>query len=103
MPTAAPVRTVKVSETDETYDAYTTLVAAIVARAVQDAQGETFAPGPVAPGRIQTEAVAWLADEAAVRDLIELCGVNATPVVRRLQILLHEAVPLAAAPQLPLF
>ena len=49
MPTAAPVRTVKVSETDETYDPYTALIAAIVARAVADAHGRDLCPGPPGP------------------------------------------------------
>jgi hypothetical protein len=101
MPTAAPVRTVKASEVDETYDPYAALVAAILARAVQDAQGHCWSPGPQRPDQIQAEARRWLQDETAVRDLVELCGAEAAPVLSRIRRVLVDTAPRAS--QLPLF
>lgn len=81
-------------------ESYRSLALAVVKQALQDATGTVFAPGPVAPDQIQAEAVAWLQDEAAVADLLELCGYDADPVVHRVRQMLPR-VP--ARHQLPLF
>ena len=90
MPTAAAqVRTLKVPEVESDEDPYRLLAAAIVARAWADAQGHVFAPGAQSRAQIQAEARAWLAAEHGVADLIELCGYDAEPVLRRVRQLVH--------------
>ena len=75
-------------------DPYRALVAAILARALCDAHGLCLAPGASAVAWLQQEARAWLADEQAVRELLELCGVDAEPVLRRIrQQLVQVSVP----------
>jgi hypothetical protein len=68
-----------------TDDPYQTLVGAIIARAVQDAQGHCASPGAQSPAQIQAEARRWLADERAVAALVELCGLDAEPVLRSIR------------------
>lgn len=63
---------------------YTDLIAAIVSRAWRDAQGDCDCPGHRPPEKLQAEARAWLADEAAVASLVELAGCDSAPVLRRL-------------------
>jgi hypothetical protein len=74
-------------------DGYRDLVIAILRQAVQDAQGTVLAPGPVAPAQIRAEARAWLQDEAAVADLLELAGIEAALVLSRIRRLLQETAP----------
>jgi hypothetical protein len=69
-------------------DPYQTLVLAILHRAVQDAQGHCWSPGPQSPDQIQAEARRWLQDEAQVAAQVELCGLEAEPVLRRVRQLL---------------
>jgi hypothetical protein len=52
---------------------------------VQDAQGHCGSPGAQSPDQIQADARRWLQDEAPVADLIELCGLEAEPVLRRVR------------------
>jgi hypothetical protein len=69
-------------------DPYQALVLAILHRAVQDALGHCGSPGAQSPEQIQAEARRWLADERAVAALVELCGLDAAPVLRRVRRLL---------------
>ena len=90
MPTATPVRTVKVSETDETYDPYTALIAAILARALAAAQRETFAPAPQSPPQVQQEARDWWAEESHARALLDLANLPGDAVLRRVRVQLAQ-------------
>ena len=86
MPTVAShVRTLKVSESTPDDDPYVVLVAAIVARAWLDAQGDTFAPGPRSPATIQAEARAWWAEDAQVVALLDLANLPSAAVLRRVR------------------
>jgi hypothetical protein len=76
---------------DVVLDPYTTLVLAIVHRAVKDASGFCDSPGYSTPEKIESEARCWLADTQAVRDLLELAGFDASPVLRRLGALQADA------------
>jgi hypothetical protein len=66
-------------------DPYRTLITAILHRAVEDAQGHCWSPGPQTPDQIQAEARRWLQDEALVAGLVELCGLEPAPVLRRVR------------------
>ena len=66
-------------------DPYQALVLAIVHRAVLDAQGHCHPTGPVPEARLRLEARTWLADEQAVRWLLELGGYESGPVLARLR------------------
>jgi len=63
------------------------LVAAILARAMADAQGNCDPCGPVPAARLQHEARAWLADAQAVSTVLELAGYDASVVLKRLRAL----------------
>jgi hypothetical protein len=72
-------------------DGYRGLVLAILHRAVQDARGVCHplcAQPRVTP---QAEARDWLADEQAVRELLELAGYDSEPVIQRVQAFLAPA------------
>jgi hypothetical protein len=69
-------------------DRYIHLVAAILHRAVEDAQGRVVHTGSRTPVQIEVEARAWLADARNVEALVALCGFDAEPVVRCLRALL---------------
>jgi hypothetical protein len=70
---------------DTAISPYGTLIAAIIHRAWRDAQGHCDSPGHSTPEKLQAEARAWLEDEAAVAGLLELAGLDADPVLRRLR------------------
>jgi hypothetical protein len=58
------------------------------------AQGRVVHPGNRAPGQIEVEARAWLTDEGNVQELLDLAGLDAKPVLRRVRRLLsHTATP----------
>jgi hypothetical protein len=61
-------------------DPYIEVVKAILHRAVQDAQGHCWSPGAQSPDQIQAEA--------QVAALVELCGLDAAPVLTRVRRLL---------------
>jgi hypothetical protein len=69
-------------------DPYAFLALAIVHRAVQDAQGHWAPLGAANPVQVQAEAQTWLRDERAMTALIDLCGLDAEPVLRRVRTLL---------------
>ena len=77
-------------EEDDATASYRDLVRAIVHRAVQDAQGHCWSPGPQTPGQIQAEARRWLAEEHELTALLELAGVDSMPVVERVRRLLSH-------------
>jgi hypothetical protein len=64
---------------------YTNLALAIVARAVQDALGHCWSPGSQSPDQIQGEARRWLQDGRELAALVELCGLDAAPVLSRVR------------------
>jgi hypothetical protein len=57
---AQGLRIPKLPQPDSDDDPYIELVKAIVARAVQDAQGRVLHPGNRAPAQIAVDARAWL-------------------------------------------
>jgi hypothetical protein len=85
---AQGLRVPKMPQADSDDDPYRELVLAIVHRAVQDAQGRCGHPGSQSPDQIQAEAQRWLQDEGQVAALVELCGLDAEPVLRRVRQLL---------------
>ena len=88
---------------DDDREGYVKLITAILRQALLDAQGEAFAPGTQNPAQVQAEARAWLAEETGPRDLVELCGMDATPVLQRVRQCLEHPAPAVPARQLALF
>ena len=78
---------------DAPVEGYHQLVAAIIGRAVQDAVGRCDCPRGVSVAQLQHEARAWLADEEALRTLLELTGHEAGLVLHRVRQVLHRTGP----------
>jgi hypothetical protein len=70
---------------------YRALVAAIVARAVDDARGQCDPRCAQPRAKLAQEARVWLADAAAVAELLELGGFESAPVLARLRQTVGEA------------
>ena len=71
-------------------DPYAALALAILARAVQDATGHCSPTRGVPAAVLRAEARQWLQEEAALAELVELCGVDSAPVLRRVSQLLTQ-------------
>ena len=66
-------------------DGYTALIAAVISRALADAQGPCRSHRPGTPEPPRPEAKTWLQDEAAVAGFLELGGYDAAPVLEPLR------------------
>jgi hypothetical protein len=71
-------------ETNTSEDPYKILALAIVKRAYDDARGHCQPIGHEAREQLIRQARAWLADTAAVCELLELAGYEAQVVLARL-------------------
>jgi hypothetical protein len=82
---AHDLRAPKMTQPTSDEDPYVRLVEAIVHRAVQDASGNVMYPGARPPALIERDARAWLLDGREVVTLVELCGCDPEPVLRRVR------------------
>lgn len=95
MMSAPRLRTIKIPEVGPDDDGYVALVRAIVCRAVADAMGATSPARHVAPGAIRQEARTWLAEEDGLVEILELAGLESTPIVLAIQQCVAEEVAYA--------
>ena len=72
-------------------DPYAALALAIVSRAVLDARGHCSPARGVPVAVLRADARAWLADEDALRDLVELAGYDARVVLHRVRQMVSPA------------
>jgi hypothetical protein len=69
---------------------YVALVAAILHRAIEDAQGRCTHADPRAKAQYQAEARLFLADQQAIAWWYELCGLDSLPLLRTVkEVLAH--------------
>lgn len=87
---AARLHSIKVSQGTADDDPYTELVTAIITRAVSDALGFVSPARHVSPATLQEEAVAWITEGEGIKELLELGGFDAEPVVRAIRRCLEE-------------
>jgi hypothetical protein len=95
---AHDLRAPKMAPPESADDPYALLVVlAIVHRAVHDAQGHWSPLGAANPVQVRAEARTWLKDEREMTALIELCGLDAEPVLRRVRARLFGGTGVSAA------